>query len=40
MADFVEFLLDTAPEAVEFVGYVNSPQKLEESRQQVADALG
>lgn len=36
VADFVDFFLQTAPEGVDFVGYVNSPDKLAESREQVA----
>ena len=40
VADFVDFFLDTAPEGVDFVGYVNSPQRLEAARQSVAEVIG
>lgn len=38
VADFVDFFLDSAPAAVDFVGYVNSPERLEAAQQAVADA--
>lgn len=38
VADFVDFFLQTAPEGVDFVGYVNSPEKLQASRDAVAEA--
>lgn len=38
VADFVDFFLETAPDAVEFTGYVNSPDKLQASRDAVAAA--
>lgn len=38
VADFVDFFLQTAPEGVDFVGYVNSPEKLQASRDAVAAA--
>ncbi len=40
VADFVDFFLDTAPEGVDFVGYVNSPDRLQASKDAVADLAG
>lgn len=40
VADFVDFFLETAPEGVDFVGYVNSPDKLQASKDAVAGAMG
>lgn len=37
--DFVNFFLENAPAGNEFVGYVNSPDKLDESRAAVEEAL-
>ena len=39
VADFVNFFLETAPEANDFVGYVNSPDILQESVDEVAAAM-
>lgn len=40
VADFVEFFLATAPEALEFVGYVNSPERLQAAVDAVAEVTG
>ncbi len=40
VADFVDFFLETAPDGVDFVGYVNSPERLQAAKDAVADAMG
>ena len=40
VADFVQFFLDNAPAAVDFVGYVNSEDALSESQTELSEALG
>jgi phosphate transport system substrate-binding protein len=39
VADFVNFFLEDAPVGVDFVGYVNSPDKLQASKDAVAAAM-
>lgn len=40
VADFVNYFLDDAPAGVDEVGYVNSPDRLQESKDLVAETLG
>ena len=39
VADFIDYFLEIAPEGVDFVGYVNSPEKLQAAKDAVAGAI-